>query len=710
MHRVTQTPAATTATPAETSDIDQVAARVLADLAGPGAQLRDGQGEALHALTRPGARVLVVQATGWGKSAVYWIATAWSRQAGRGPTLVVSPLLSLMRDQVAAAGRAGLRAATINSSNIDSWSAIEADLASGDLDVILVSPERLANPGFGARVMQTLAGRLGLVVIDEAHSVSDWGHDFRPDYRRVSDVLQKVHPDLPVLATTATANSRVVEDLARQFGTDTTVLRGPLARSSLELAVLPTMGPLERYAWVVDHLPTLPGSGIIYALTVADAERLTQALRTRYAHDPALRVAAYTGGLEAGERERLEDALRAGEVKALVATSALGMGYDKPDLGFVVHVGAPPSPVSYYQQVGRAGRAIDHAPVALLPSAGDEGVWDYFATATIPREDDVRRLLASLGDANAPQSVPALEAETGLRRGKIELLLKQLAVDEVVTRATDGWSVTGTPWTYDAAHYEGVLAGRRREADIMRAYIAGERCLMALLQESLDDPAAQPCGRCSVCTGHLPDGWSDHADPQTVRDLAAVLRADQQVLEPRKMWPGGAFGAKGRIPPQLAAAPGRVLVHADAAEWSELRAGPLRHDAAAPPELQEAAVRVLAGWKDDWPARPDLVVSCAVEGHPELTSSLAEQLATVGRMRYTAWSVGTPDVVDLASADEAAAWRTAFAGSDLPSVDGQNVLLVLDASRSGWSVTVAAATLREAGASAVLPLLIHRTV
>lgn len=690
--------------------IEQVASRVLAQLAGPDARLRDGQSEALHALTRPGARVLVVQATGWGKSAVYWIATAWSRRAGRGPTLVVSPLLSLMRDQVSAAERAGLRAATINSSNIDSWGQIEAELAAGDLDVVLVSPERLANPGFGARVMDSLAHNLGLVVIDEAHSVSDWGHDFRPDYRRVTDVLQRVHPDLPVLATTATANERVVQDLARQFGADTTVLRGPLARSSLELAVLPSMGPLQRYAWVVDHLPVLPGSGIIYALTVADAMRLTQALQNRYAAQPGLRVAAYTGGLEAAERERLEDALRAGKVKALVATSALGMGYDKPDLGFVVHVGAPPSPVSYYQQVGRAGRAIDHAPVALLPSSGDEAVWDYFATATIPREDDVRRLLAALGDARSPQSVPALEAETGLRRGKVELLLKQLAVDEVVLRATDGWSVTGTQWSYDAPHYEGVLAGRRREADIMRSYLAGERCLMALLQEALDDPAAQPCGRCSVCTGHLPQGWSDQADPQTVRDLAAVLRSDQQVLEPRKMWPGGAFGAKGRIPQQLAASLGRVLVHADAAEWSELIAGPLRTDAPAPPELQDAALRVLTGWKDDWSSRPDLVVACSVAGHPQLTASLAERVSGVGRMAYAPWQVDQPDVTDLTSPDEAAAWRGVLSGSQLPAVDGRVVLLVVDASRSGWAVTVAAATLREAGAHAVLPLLIHRTV
>ena len=274
------------------TDLDQVADRVLAALAGPGATLRDDQRTAVEALTRPGARALVVQATGWGKSAVYWVATALSRARGGGPTLVVSPLLSLMRDQVAAAGRAGLRAATINSSNIGDWSAIEDDLRSGRLDVLLVSPERLANPSFGQRVLDGLAGRLGLLVIDEAHAVSDWGHDFRPDYRRVSDVLQQLNPDTPVLATTATANARVTDDLAAQLGEQTTVLRGPLARSSLQLTVLPRMDPLSRYAWVVEHLPSLPGAGIVYTLTVADAHRLTEAIRARHVRPAGSRTPA----------------------------------------------------------------------------------------------------------------------------------------------------------------------------------------------------------------------------------------------------------------------------------------------------------------------------------------------------------------------------------------------------------------------------------
>ena len=340
-------------------DRAEVAARVITAIAGDTATLREDQQTAVAALCEPAARVLVVQATGWGKSAVYWAATAIRRSEGAGPALVVSPLLSLMRDQVAAAERAGLRAATLNSSNIDAWSQIEADLAAGAVDVLLVSPERLANPGFGRRVLDRLAGSIGLLVIDEAHAVSDWGHDFRPDYRRVSDVLQRLNPQTPVLATTATANQRVTDDVATQLGDSTLVLRGPLARDSLQLTVVDALSPIDRYAWVVDQLPDLPGSGIVYALTVADAERLAETIRAR--HGSALPVAAYTGGLEPAERERLEDGLRRNRLKALIATSALGMGYDKPDLGFVVHVGSPPSPVSYYQQVGRAGRGIDHA-------------------------------------------------------------------------------------------------------------------------------------------------------------------------------------------------------------------------------------------------------------------------------------------------------------------------------------------------------------
>ncbi len=681
-----------------------VAARVITAMAGPDARLRDDQTAAVSALCEEGSRVLVVQATGWGKSAVYWVATAIRRSEGAGPTLVVSPLLSLMRDQVAAAARAGLRAATLNSSNFDEWAEIEQALKGGDLDVLLVSPERLANPGFGRRVLEGMAGRLGLLVIDEAHAVSDWGHDFRPDYRRVSDVLQRLNPSTPVLATTATANQRVTDDVAHQLGAATLVLRGPLARSSLELSVVDHLSPLERYAWVVDHLPRLPGSGIVYVLTVADATRLTEAFRAVH---PDVPVGAYSGQLDASTRHELEDALRDNRLKALIATSALGMGYDKPDLGFVVHVGAPPSPVSYYQQVGRAGRAIDHAHAVLLPSEADAGVWDYFATSTIPVPEQVTRVLGVM--SGQPQSIAAIEAESGVRRGRVELMLKQLAVDGVTERLEEGWVTTGTTWHYDAPHYDGVVRVRRREADIMRAYTRGERCLMELLQSSLDDPSAEPCGRCSVCRGGLPEGLAGAPATETTRAVAEVLRREVHLLEPRKMWPGGAFGPRGKIAPGEMAEVGRTLVYADAPEWREVVATLFDRDAPATQEVLDAVVRLLGQWRSSWPARPEVVVPLPAAGHPVLTASVADHIAAVGRLGRTDIGVPAPpfDLRDRSSPEEAAFWRD---GIDVGEamVAGRAVLLVVDATSSLWPITVAAAHLRRAGAGSVLPLLLHR--
>ena len=699
-----------------TTERAEIADRVIKAMAGPDAALRDDQRVAVAALTRAevgsaGSRVLVVQATGWGKSAVYWAATTVRRAEGAGPTLVVSPLLSLMRDQVAAAGKAGLRAATLNSANIDAWSQVEADLLAGTIDVLLVSPERLANPGFGRRVLDALAGRLGLLVIDEAHSVSDWGHDFRPDYRRVSDVLQRLNPATPVLATTATANQRVTDDVAAQLGEATLVLRGPLARASLELSVVGDLSPLQRYAWVVDHLPELPGSGIVYALTVADAERLTEAVRT--VHGDQVAVAAYTGRLDAATRERLEDELRDNRLKALIATSALGMGYDKPDLGFVVHVGAPPSPVSYYQQVGRAGRAIDHAHAVLLPSRSDQGVWDYFATATIPRPTEVEAVLTVLSDSAEAMSVPALEAQTGVRRTRVELLLKQLAVEEVVERVEGGWRSTGAPWSYDAEHYDAVVAVRRREAGIMRDYVDGAGCLMELLQRSLDDPHAERCGRCSVCRGGLPEGLSEQPLPETVTAVSGVLKGHVQVLEPRKMWPGGAFGSRGRIQPDEAAEEGRVLIHADAPEWAEVLDSIRRGDGSASQDVLDGVVRVLAGWRSSWAARPELVIGLAVAGRPQLLGSVADHVASVGRLDRLDLVAAPVATEDASSAEEAAWWRdqlTSVVAGSASSLSGRTVLLVLDRSATGWPATVAASLLRQAGAARVLPLLLHRTI
>ncbi len=698
----------TSPVPPLTGDRAALAGEVITALAGPDAAWRADQEQAVAALCEPGARVLVVQATGWGKSAVYWAATRIRRSEGAGLTLVVSPLLSLMRDQVRAATAAGLVAATVNSANIDDWDAVLDDVRADAVDVLLVSPERLANPRFARQVLSTLAGRLGMLVIDEAHSVSDWGHDFRPDYRRVADVLRDLNPDTPVLATTATANARVTDDLAAQLGQATVVLRGPLTRASLQLVSLPPMRPLQRYAWVVQHLSALPGSGIVYCLTVADAERLGAVLADRYGAD---QVAVYTSKLEADARTQVEQRLRDNQVKVVVATSALGMGFDKPDLGFVVHVGAPPSPVAYYQQVGRAGRGLDHALVVLVPANTDEAVWEHFATATVPVPEQVDKVLTALRDAGEPQSVPALEAATGVRRGRVELMLKQLAVDDVVSRSVDGWEATGKPWSYPHEHFAGVVAARRAEADIMRDYIGSRRCLMLLLAQALDDEHAQECGRCSVCTGRLPGGLAAMPDDETVRQVGAALRNEQHVLEPRKMWPGGAFGTRGRIGAEHRAATGRAVVFADAPAWTDVVAGAFDNDTATP-ELLEGAVRTLVGWRGEWDARPTQVIALPAAGFTRLTGQVAEHLGSVGRLPVQTWRPSTSvREGESAGGAEAHAWREAL-GSPQQSltspVDGQVVLLVVDRTSTQWPVTVAAAALGHAGAAAVLPLVVHK--
>jgi ATP-dependent DNA helicase RecQ len=668
-------------------------ARTIAAGAGPDARPREDQVRAVEELVEHRSRVLVVQATGWGKSAVYWAATAALRELGTGPTLVVSPLLALMRDQIAAASRAGLRAATINSTNIDEWSGVLDDLRSGRLDVLLISPERLSNPGFAAQ-LPALLSECGLLVIDEAHCVSDWGFDFRPDYQRLTRTLLQLAPDTPVLATTATANQRVTLDVAAQLGAETVTLRGSLARASLRLAVVPGLSTLEGYAWVAEALRTLPGSGIVYVLTVAETERLTAFLV-----DQGLDVAAYSG--QSDNREALEGRLRGNEIKALVATSALGMGYDKPDLAFCIHLGSPASPVAYYQQVGRAGRALDDAIAVLVPGPPDERIWEYFATSGIPTDEQVERILDALGDG--PQSLGGIEAVTGIRRGRLETLLKILAVDEVVTKSRDGWEATGRAWYFDEQKWSDLRRVRAAEADLMRRYAHGEGCLMEFLQRALDDPDPRPCGRCSVCDGRLPAPGL-RPSSELVEAARRFFRGRDVVIEPRKLWVSGLPGRKGKI---AGLAPGRALAFADDPAWGDVLRGLWQRDAPAPPEVLDGLVQVLVRWSASW-ERPVAVVAMPSRRFPLLVGSLAEHVARVGRLPLVdALGVsGPPPTVDAASAVRARDLLARTSVRDGASFDG-SVLLVDDTVRTRWTVTVASALLAEAGASQVMPLAVH---
>ena len=712
------------------SSTAEILATTIRSAAGEEATPRPDQVRAVTELVDRRRRVLVVQATGWGKSAVYWGATAALRAAGGGPTLVVSPLLALMRDQIAAAERAGLRAATINSTNFEEWDQVLAQLAAGELDVLLISPERLANPRFAARLPELL-GQVGMLVIDEAHCVSDWGFDFRPDYQRLTRTLLELAPGTPVLATTATANQRVTTDVAAQLGEDTVTLRGSLARASLRLAVVPGLSPLERYAWVAEALRTLQGSGIVYVLTVAEADRVTAFLQ-----DQGLDVAAYTGRTE--NREELEDQLRDNRVKALVATSALGMGYDKPDLAFCVHLGSPASPVAYYQQVGRAGRALPDATAVLVPSAGDERIWEYFATAGIPDPEQAEKVLAELGtgagagaaageEASAgtgagadapeaeqgevgppagmePMSESALSSATGIRPGRLATLVKILAVDGAVRRVEGGWVGTGQPWHFDAPKWDELRSVRAAEADLMRRYAHGEGCLMQFLQQALDDPDPQPCGRCTVCDGRLPEPGA-RPSQDTITAARTFFRGLDVRVEPRKLWPPRTPQVKGKI---RGIAEGRAIAFADDPAWAESLADLWRRDQPAPEEILTASVAVLSRWAREW-QRPTAVVPMPSRRHPQLIRSVADHLAQVGKLPLV-------EVLEVSGPPPRDETTSATRVSDLlagmrakPEVELFGpVLLVDDTIRTRWTITVAAQLLGIAGASEVLPLAIHQ--
>ncbi len=675
------------------------------------AVLREDQWSAIEALAVDQRRALVVQRTGWGKSAVYFVATLLLREAGRGPTVIVSPLLALMRNQIAAAERAGIRAVTINSTNAEDWGPVHDAIRAGEVDVLLVSPERLNNPGFRDEVLPRLAATCGLLVVDEAHCISDWGHDFRPDYRRIRTLLDELPDGIPVLATTATANERVTGDVAEQLGglerQDVLVLRGSLDRESLRLGVVRLRTPQQRLGWLADHLAEQPGSGIVYCLTVAATQEVADYLRSR-GHD----VAAYSGQTEATERQGLEADLAAGRVKALIATSALGMGFDAT-LGFVVNLGAPSSPVAYYQQVGRAGRGLapdqQSATVVLLPALEDRDIWAYFASLAFPREELVRQTIEALEAEGRPMSTAALETRVELNRTRLETMLKVLDVDGAVRRVRGGWEATGRAWVYEQERFDRVREAREAEQRAMLAYLETDVCRMRYLREQLDDPGAGDCGRCDNCGGlTLDTGVSEAA----LAEADARLARPGVPISPRKMWPTGlpAIGVqlKGKIAEP--AGEGRAVARLTDLGYGQalrelFRAGTA--DGPVPVPLAKAVVEVLG----DWQPRIDAIVVCESATRGALTADLAAGLSRYLRVPVAArWTI-VDDGVEPGRGAVNSAQRVAAVGrrcdlvvDDPAALAGASVLLVDDLVVTGWTLTLAARAIRAAGASAVVPL------
>lgn len=668
---------------------------------------RQGQWEAIDALVNRRERLLVVQRTGWGKSSVYFIATRILRDGGRGPTLIVSPLLALMRNQIEAADRLGIRALTINSTNREIWPELQSAVREDEADALLISPERLANDDFVENVLLPIAERIGLLVVDEAHCISDWGHDFRPDYRRLVNVLQRMPENVPILGTTATANNRVVEDVQAQLG-DIGIQRGTLMRQTLGLQTLRLPSQAARLAWLAEHIGSLPGTGIIYTLTKRDANQVADWLQ-----EHGVSAGAYYSGVNSDDfedsdayRQHLEGQLLRNEIKALVATTALGMGYDKPDLGFVVHYQAPGSIVAYYQQVGRAGRGIDYASGILMSGDEDDNIHEYFRRSAFPKEQWVIAILEALEESDG-LSVPQLEEAVNMRRGQIEQVLKFLSVElpAPVIKSGSRWQRTPVPYRMDHERIRRLTEQRQTEWEEVQDYIDEEGCLMIFLAETLDDADPQPCGKCASCLGR------PIVEPSFTRETAITaarfLRHSELALECNKQVARDAFaeyGFRGNLPAALRAETGRILSRWGDAGWGQLVADD-KHDGHFRDELVDAVVEML---NDRWqPTPPPEWVTCVPSrNHPDLVPDYARRLAEALGLPFE------PIVTKVKDNDQQKVQQNRFHqcrnldgvfAIDDPIPEGP-VLLVDDVVDSGWTLTVIAALLRQAGSGAVWPL------
>jgi ATP-dependent DNA helicase RecQ len=675
---------------------------------------REGQWEAIVQLVNARGRVLCVQRTGWGKSMVYFVAAKLMREQGLGPTLIISPLLALMRNQVEAAVRLNLRAERIDSTNATEWRAVRERLLNDEIDILLISPERLANDDFVANTLLPIAGRIGLLVIDEAHCISDWGHDFRPDYRRIGQVLRRLPQNIAVLATTATANHRVVDDVQVQLGGVVTLQRGALIRNSLVLQTVTLNSPAERLAWLADHLPGLPGTGIVYTLTTRDADRVAEWLR----HN-GLNAQSYHGGKTDQERQDLETALLNNEIQCLVATTALGMGYDKPDLGYVVHYQTPGSVVFYYQQVGRAGRAIDKAYGVLLSGHEEDDINAFFRASAFPPEWQISRILNALEESEEGMTVRELERAVNLRQSQIEKVLKLLVVEDAapVVKIDAKWSRTAHNFILDRERIEYLTHQREQEWAQMKQYIGSTTCLMQFLASALDDEMAAACGKCAVCAGEPP--VSTRLSKERLIAAQRFVRHSEMVLEPKKQWDIGALTESSRkygwsklnIPVHLRAEEGRVL-----SRWGEPVWGQLVRDGKAAghfdDDLVAASVELIC---QRWPfaCAPTWIACVPSTRHPTLVKDFARRVAAALDLPLHIVIVKTREAEpqkgmenrfhQCHNLDGVFAIETGAADVSGP------VLLIDDVTDSGWTMALTAALLRQAGSGAIYPYALATT-
>ena len=698
-----------------TAPVDPVAIALLRQLTGnPESTFRDDQWDVIDALVNRGEHLLLIQRTGWGKSAVYFISAKLLRGRGRGPTVIVSPLLSLMRNQVLAGRRMGLRIGALHSGTGHWFDEFRRGIQDDTIDILLVSPERFANERFRREILPLLEQRMGMLVIDEAHCVSNWGHDFRFDYLRLAGIADHLLRGSPLLATTATVNNRAVDDIQSQLGSLRTI-RGPLIRENLALQVLPPMTVAERLAWIAAILPTLPGQGIVYTLTKHDAETVAAWLLHCGIDASPYHASIGLGGHTNSARSDLEDRFTRGDLRVLVATDALGMGYDNPGIRFVIHFQTPPSMLTYYQQVGRAGRGPAEAIGILMAGPEDEEIHERFRANSLPTIDERAWVVAALREIE-PAPASRLIPLVNMSEARINHTLRFLSVQESPLVSVDGETWTSNPVVWDTTYgskRDALIATRRQEWDEIQHYRQTTReCQMrALLRGVHDSATVRACGRCANCLSKpiVPAAIDRELQVEAERFL---FRPDPVPIPPRIRIPKGGlptYGFAGTIASSMLAQEGRALTR-----WGHLGLGPLvgsgKRSGWFDDELVEAAVMFL---NDAWQPNPSpRWVTCVPSlRHPDLVPELARRIAERCELPFLQATAKVRDVQPQKLQDnEVHQCRNLDGVFEIAGAipDGP-VLLVDDMVDSGWTFTVLAMLLRRAGSGPVFPFALATT-
>lgn len=670
---------------------------------GQQATFREGQWEAIN-LALQNRKALIVQQTGWGKSIVYFIATKILRSKGKGPTVLISPLLSLVRNQIESASNLDIVAESINSQNVEEWQSVKNKLKNDACDILLISPEQLANRERINELMSYISKGIGMFVVDEAHCISDWGHDFRPDYRRITSIIKTLPPNVPVIATTATANQRVIEDIVVQLG-NIEVCRGPLVRESLTLQVIKLKDQAERMAWIVENIPQIPGVGIIYCLTIADCYKVSKWMRKNN-----IDAWAYTSKLGTEEKISLENKFMHNEIKCLVATVALGMGYDKADVGFVVHYQRPGNIVSYYQQIGRAGRRLINAYAILLNGLEDDDIQEYFINTAFPTQKEMSTVMSTLDSSKVGMGIFDLLKLLNIRKNRLEKCIRYLEVENIVSKDRNGKYYRGiNEWNPDLSKSEMITNRRYEELEEMHHFVNLNSCYMKFIAEKLDDPYAKECGKCAICVGN--EIFPTKANHQLILEAVKFLKGEFIEIEKRKQWPAGIMAEtiKG-INRDQQMEEGRALCAYGDAGWGKYIYEDKYVNGFFRDELVDASVELINTWLNEILenitiayipslSKPELVKSFAYRVADKLNVpclDLIEKIKDTKQQKELENSVyQCQNALDSFKVKEACC--------------DKNILLIDDMVDSKWTFTVCSYLLLQRGAKRVYPFAIAST-